>query len=194
MRVLCRLKFCWLLLVLASFGVRATTYTVTSSADSGGTCPDAANCTLRDAITAASSGMDIIVFNGDMTITLASTLTLTNSVTVDATGNNVTVDGNHAVTVFQVNAGATAQITHLTIQNGSSHTGSGIYNQGTLTLADSTLSNNSAIGTPGPAGPNNYNANGGKGGSGDPGGAGQGGGIYNSGALTLRPAFISSLT
>src|ERR1700694_1768492 len=32
----------------------ASTYVVTSTADSGGTCPDPANCTLRAAITAAN--------------------------------------------------------------------------------------------------------------------------------------------
>ncbi len=155
----CRLKFCWLLLVCVSLGAQATTYTVTSNADGGGTCPDAANCTLRAAIATATSGSDIIVFNGDMTITLASTLTLTNSVTIDATGNTVAVSGNNAVTVFQVDAGATVQIAWLTIQNGVSDAGGGIYNQGTLTLTDSTLSNNNATGAPGaPGAPGATNA------------------------------------
>jgi CSLREA domain-containing protein len=183
MRMFRRLKFCCLLLALVSLGAQATTYTVTSNADSGGTCPT--NCTLRDAIAAASSGSDIIVFNADMTITLASTLTLTTSVTIDATGYNVAVDGNNAFTVFQVNSGTTVQITHLTIQHGFGAAGGGINNQGTLTLTDSTLSGNSAIGAPGAAGVNDNNSDGGAGGGGSPGGNGEGGGIYNSGTLTL---------
>ncbi|MEO7324701.1 MAG: hypothetical protein ABIW82_07725 [Dokdonella sp.] len=47
-------------------------------------------CTLRDAIAAASGGNDTIVFDSDMTITLARTLTLATSVTIDASDFDVT--------------------------------------------------------------------------------------------------------
>lgn len=146
---------------------QAATYVVTSSSDpsSGAStnCPTSpatsTSCTLRDALAAATSGSDTIQFNfgtpspPSTTITLASTLVLSQSVTIDATGQTVAIDGNHAVLVFSVNAGVTAQIINLTIQNGSNLSGNGngagygggIYNIGTLTLTNSTLSGNSAL-------------------------------------------------
>jgi len=78
----------------------ATTYTVTSKADSGGMCPNANTCTLRAAIAAATSGSDTIVFGDEMTITLANILSLSTSVTLDATGHAVVLDGNNAVGVI----------------------------------------------------------------------------------------------
>src|SRR4051812_2236770 len=53
------------------------TIIVTSSANSGGTCPDAANCTLRAAVASAASG-DTIQFSGTVTgiITLSTPITI----------------------------------------------------------------------------------------------------------------------
>jgi len=141
----------------------AATYTVGSISDVGtaGTqaqCLDPNNtaCRLRDAIGFAISGSDTIVFNssGRGTITVGSTLTLAVSVTITGptSGTGVTVQAaatpNSATyRVFVVNGGVTASIANLTIANGStSNVGGGIDNNGTLTVTNSTLSGNSAVG------------------------------------------------
>ena len=52
-----------------------------------------------------------ITFTGGLkgTVTLMNgTLTLSHIVTIDGTGATIAVDGNHAVTVFTVNSGVTA--------------------------------------------------------------------------------------
>src|SRR3569623_999325 len=80
----------------------AVTYTVTSANDPpvgmAGNCPGPA-CTLRDAIAAATSGSDTIVFAADMAIVLGTPLTVASSVTVSGAGHAVADDGNHAVRV-----------------------------------------------------------------------------------------------
>ena len=154
----------WLLLAPAPVAA-ASTYYVGSTGDSTTTtnCTIAANttCTLRGAISVATSGSDTILFNssGSGTIRLTSgTLTLTHSVTIDGTGHSVIVDGGctancgtasamGGVTVFTVNSGVTATLNNLTIQHGNTTSGSGggIYNNGgTVALTNSTLSGNSA--------------------------------------------------
>jgi parallel beta-helix repeat protein/predicted outer membrane repeat protein len=62
-----------------------------------------------------------------------------------ATG--VTVDGNNASRVFQVDAGVVVALSHLTIQHGrvtGSGIGGGILDNGALTVTDSTISDNAA--------------------------------------------------
>ena len=56
------------------------------------------------------------------------------------------IDGNNASRVFVIAAGNTVLMSGLTIQNGSATDGGGggIFNIGTLTLNDSTVSGNSA--------------------------------------------------
>lgn len=139
-------RFAWCASLLLSFVHLATaaTYTVTSNANTGGLCPSASNCTLRAAIATATSGSDTIVFDGDMTITLASSLSLTTSVTIDASDNAVVLDGNNAVEVLIVGSPAIVRIIHLTIQHGSSGIGGGVLNSGDLTFTNSTFANNAA--------------------------------------------------
>jgi trimeric autotransporter adhesin len=72
-------------------------------------------------------------------------LTLNQSMTVDATGHTIVVDGNNAQSVFVVNSGVTVTLKGLTIQHGSAVNGGGVDNEGgTLTVANSTLSGNAA--------------------------------------------------
>jgi len=61
-------------------------------------------------------------------------------------GGQVTVSGNNASTVFQVDSGVNAILTGLTITAGKGSTGGGIFNQGTLTVNTSTFSGNNALG------------------------------------------------
>jgi len=142
---------------------RLLTQTVTTNADSG-------LGSLRAALAAAAPG-ELVNFaptlTGGQTITLASTLAITQNVVISAAGvTPVTVSGNNAVTVFSFSAAVTsATIDSLTIANGLGNLGSGsdgggIFNSGTLTLQNSTLSGNGADG--------------------------DGGGIYNAAGATLH--------
>ena len=160
----------------------ATTWHVTSCADSGAT-------TLRGRIGAAAAG-DTIVFDQNCTITLTTgTLTMTKHVTIDGTGHTVIVDGgctgcdiggipSGGVTIFAVQSGIAASLTGLTIQHGNASQqcdisgtqytcGGGIANNGgTLTLTRSTVTANNAVG-------------------------GIGGGIANLGTVTLTSSTVT---
>jgi len=163
---------------------------------------NANTCSLRDAIAAAADG-DTIAFGLGMTITLGGTLTLASNVAIDAGGFAVTIDGNHAGSVLHVAAGATVQLARLSVVNGSSDAGGGIFNEGTLMLMRCVVSNNDAIGSdggngsngmPGTAGPPGAaGAMGTPGDIGDVGGGAQGGGIFNAstGMLTLVETTLS---
>ena len=70
----------------------------------------------------------------------------------------MTIDGNQASRIFNIVSGVTANIPGLTITDGhvsssiygnSGSDGGGILNYGTLTLAESTVSGNSATGVGG---------------------------------------------
>ena len=136
--------------------VDATAFTVTNTNDSGAG-------SLRQAIldaNAISTG-DVILFssffNTSRIITLASgQLTLTDTATTTITGPGVSllsVSGGDASRVFAVNLGASAAMTGMTITHGngqgvggSGRDGGAIYNAGTLTLTNSTISNSTTIG------------------------------------------------
>jgi hypothetical protein len=109
-------------LALPAPGVSAAaTYTVDVLTDTGagtGTTGD-----LRYAITQvnAGAGGDTINITATGTITLGSALpTLGKSVTIPGPGANLlTISGNHAVQVFHVTGSVTANISNLTIANGT---------------------------------------------------------------------------
>lgn len=135
----------------------AATCTVTTSADSGAG-------SLREKI--GDSNCSTINFASDYTITLNSELTISRDMTIDGVGHTITISGNNAVRVFNVNAGITFNLSSVTVANGklSSGNGGGIYNNGTLNVTNSTFSGNSASGT------------------------GSGGGIFNYTGATLTVA------
>jgi hypothetical protein len=86
----------------------------------------------------------------------------------------VAVSGNHQSRVVDIGGGATVTIAGLTLINGNLGTGTqagaGIYNGGTLTLTNATVSGNTT----------GFDC--------------QGGGIYNRGTLTLNNATVSGNT
>ena len=85
----------------------------------------------------------------------------------------MTISGNNASRIFQIDSGATASISGVTITNGSAPVGGGVYSAGSLTLTNTTVS--SSV-TTGPGG-----------------GQGNGGGIDSaSGSLTLTSCTITA--
>lgn len=134
---------------------QAAALTVDNTTDGNdGSCSDG-DCSLREAIAAAAGG-DTITFAAGLsggTIVLGSTLTLARDVTIDgsALASAITVSGPGAscttcFRVFYVNTGVTATLNRLTIADGKANGdyGGGVYNQGTLTVTNSTLSGNTA--------------------------------------------------
>jgi hypothetical protein len=115
--------------------------TVTNLADSG-------DGSLRDQIAAAVNG-DTIVFDTSVrgTITVTSgELDISQNLTIQGPGaGNLTVSGNNAQRVFHTALNTRVTISGLTIANGQvADLGGGIDAEGSLTLNNSTLSNNSA--------------------------------------------------
>ena len=103
---------------------------------------------LRDQIAAAAAG-DTITFDSSLrgTITLDSgELDITRALTIQGPGAaTLTVSGGNAQRVFHIEPSTAATIADLTIANGSAPDfGAGIASEGSLTLRNSTLTNNSA--------------------------------------------------
>ena len=136
------------------------TFTVINTNDSGAG-------SLRQAILDANADpttADTIVFGGvftdsdltNDTITLTSgELSIAGNVTIDSGGGNpVTLSGNNASSVFQINSGSVVALNALTLINGRSIGDGGIFNAGTLSINNSTFSGNS--GSMGAGGIYNY--------------------------------------
>ena len=128
------------------------------------------SCT-EAALDDALAGGGLVTFNCGMepvTIALTAEKVITAETaktTVDGAGL-VTLSGGDAVRVFNVNEGAALEVQYLTVANGDGRTasGGGIYNEGTLTVTNSTLRDSSAR---------------------------YGGGIYNEGSLDVTNSTLS---
>lgn len=122
------------------------TFAVTNTNDSG-------VGSLRQAILDANSfaGSDEIVFslrgNGAKTITLTSgQLGITDDLFISGLGQNkLTISGNQASRVFEVNSGVNVTMRDLTITNGYSIYGGGIRNGGRLDARNITFKNNEGL-------------------------------------------------
>ncbi len=110
-------------------------------------------CSLRDALAAASNDdagnitFDTTVFATAQTISLTTggTLDIGNNMSIVGPGANLlSIDGGNAVEVFNIASGSTVAISGVTITNGSSSDGGGIYNAGTLTVTNSAFTSNSS--------------------------------------------------
>ncbi len=133
--------------------------------------------TLREAIANASSG-DTITFDPSIagqTITLTNQLTIDKDLTIDGSGQNITVSGNNSVRVFEVTAG-TVNFNSLTMSNGNTsgspgkHGGNMLIQTGTtVTINNSTFLNGFTWG----------------------GGIGEGGAILNIGTLIINKCTFS---
>jgi CSLREA domain-containing protein len=159
------------------------TLTVDTDVDENdGSCSDG-DCSLRDAIATAISG-DTIVFAGDYTIILGSTLEIDESVTINGSGRTITISGNNAVRVITIKAGTTVTLNELMIANGKntvpepiSPRGGGILIEegAVVSLTNSVVRDNMA--TLQISADEYY---------------GSGGGIYNLGSLTVVSTTFSS--
>jgi hypothetical protein len=120
-----------------------STFLVESTADTG---PGSLRQAVLDAN--ASPGADTITFDLSLTgqtIVLGGVeLAVSDDLSITGLGaDKLTISGNNASRVFSIGAGVTAKIEHVTIASGKAEEGGGIYNEGTLTIKNSTLTNNS---------------------------------------------------
>ena len=135
-----------LIFIMASaVSASAATYTVTNTDDSGAG-------SLRQAILDANGTAD----NDTINFTITGTITLTSgelfinqngTLTINGPGaDQLTVSGNNTSRVFLIGGAATVEINDVTISDGDSgsSSGGGIRAFGSLTLNNSTVSNNSA--------------------------------------------------
>ena len=152
-----------------------STLTVTNTLDDGSTG------SLRWAVTQAntSAGDDTINFDSTVFAT-AQTITLTGTqlelsdttgaTTITGPAAGVTVDANHTSRVFLIDSGVTATLSGLTITGGNGNgvhgDGGGVFNRGTATLTNCTISNNVA--------------------------SANGGGVFSVGPLALSQCIISN--
>jgi len=186
-----------------------TVYTVDLTSDIGAStsalagdilyCVTQANASTN--LAGSEIEFDPMVFATPRTITLTSTLVLSDpsgpETIDDPAANLVTVSGDQAVQVFDVQAAAVmATLSGLIISDGSAPNGSGggIGNSGTLTVTNCTLSGNSAnrggaIENGGTLTITNCTLSGNSAGN-----EGLGGGILNSGTLTANDCTISGNT
>jgi len=123
--------------------VHAATISVSSSADSGAG-------SLRQAISDAIAG-DTIQLSSAVTLT-SDQLTVTKNLSITGTGGNRTIarssaGGTPEFRVIEVSGGATVTLTNLTLSNGDSSFGGGLYCFGvnsSAVLIDCTMSGNTA--------------------------------------------------
>ena len=106
---------------------------------------------LREAIDSAQMG-DTITFDESLaggTVTLyGNQLEITKGITIDASSiDGITINADGKSRVFYINGGDatnTVELIGLTITCGQADSGGGIYNKGTLTITNSTISGNTA--------------------------------------------------
>jgi hypothetical protein len=183
-------------LVVSSLPARAVTFTVDSTVDEpdalvgDGLCAGASgSCTLRAAVqeTNALPGADAIIvpagmyrlrvgpgYTVDEDAAAQGDLDITDDLSITGAGVGQTiVSAQKLDRVFQVLSPATVDMTGLTIRDGLSIAGCGIWNLGTLTLHQVQVTNNDS-------------------GAHDPGAScsGTGAGIENDGTLTMMDSMI----
>jgi hypothetical protein len=134
------------------------------------TSPTTACKTIGHAISLASSGDSIML----AAATYKENLTIGFGLKIVGSGAKTTIiDGGGISTVVTISAAnAHVALSKVTIRNGSAVSGGGILNSGTLTIGNSTLSQNSATCTARFC-------------------SSAGGGIYNSGSVTISQTTLS---
>ncbi len=95
--------------------------------------------------TAQTGGGGTITFNcgGPATIIFSSQKTITSGNTVIIDGADlITLDGDDSTRLFYVNSGGSLEVRNITLTNGYEDEGGAIWNEGSLTIAQSTVSSN----------------------------------------------------
>ena len=200
---------------LVNVTVNPANYIVTINGDDAGNASNCtpqttpghgtdSSCSLRDALlqSAATGGgnitFDVAAFSTATTISLANgSLAVSSGTTIKGAtsgsgtslANLITIDANGASRIFTIGGGVSnASISNLLIQHGNSATGGGgIQNDGSSTLRDLTIADNTTNGSTGGGAIGNSGAlvligstiSGNS-------TSGSGGGISNTGALTLK--------
>jgi hypothetical protein len=103
-----------------------------------------ANCD-EASLRAAMAGGGAVTFACDGTITLTTTIFITNNTVLDGTGRLITLSGGGAVRALYVQPNVNFTLSHLTIANGAatnSESGAGLYNMGNTSIINCTFSNN----------------------------------------------------
>ncbi len=90
-------------------------------------------CT-ESALRAAMNGGSIVTFACDGTITLSNTLTINTNTLIDGSGHQITISGNNSVRVFSVATNVNFTGANLTIANGWSDRGAGVFNDGGVVI------------------------------------------------------------
>jgi hypothetical protein len=167
---LSKFLFLALFVVLAPAALASNTWYVdgVNGNDSNDCLSSQSACkTIGHAISLCLSGHSIMVAPAIYTENLTINISLK---IIGSDAATTIVDGNQAGTVFTVsNTEGHVWLSKLTIRNGSADVGGGINNSGTLTIANSTITGNSATGQ-----------------------QWGGGGIHNSGTLTINTSTISN--
>jgi uncharacterized repeat protein (TIGR01451 family) len=147
-----RSKYLVTLLVLLALAAASAP----TPADAGGIVSDCDEAHLLEAL----AGGGTVTFSCSGTIILTAEITIAADTTIDGSGQTVTISGNDAVRVFQVNSGVTLNLNELTVANGAVGMydyGGGVLNSGTLNLNNCIFSGNRAGGILGGGGIHNYN-------------------------------------
>jgi hypothetical protein len=134
---------------VGAFQTQADPCLVTTLADPG---RQLGRLSLREAVALANvlPGDHVVSFDPNMdggaVVLTAGQLELSGSggvTTIDGAGR-FTLDGNNATRLVQVDPGTSAVLRGLALVNGNAPVGAGVYNRGTLTLADCVLYGNVA--------------------------------------------------
>jgi hypothetical protein len=170
--------------MLRASGVLGVLLALVCSAQADAVVSGCSEAALRFALL----GAGVVKFTNDCNITLSAPLGISTDTTIDAGTNNVTINGGNSVRLFNVSG--TLHLVKLTLANGKSDNGGGLYVNagGTVIVSNCTFSGNSAIGVTGANGSNGNNVSsgtGGRGGDGSSGTSGLGGAIYNAGTVAL---------
>lgn len=107
--------------------------------DAGGVVYSCNELALRSALITGGT----VTFACDGVINLSNPLPIPSKTILDATGHQITLNGANAVRVFYVATNVAFTLVHLTVANGYSTNGAGLYNAGgTVTLLADTFETN----------------------------------------------------
>jgi hypothetical protein len=127
--------------------VTNTVGAVTSTVATLTLTPPVVTNSTETALRAALAAGGTVTFASSGAITLTGTVEIARDTILDGTGQDVTISGGNAVRVFYVDTNVHFSVIHITIGDGLSDFGAGIYNAGgQLTLEQCRLTNNAARG------------------------------------------------